>query len=82
MVGIIITQIWASQPMLASVMNLEIKLPKTIPPGNHMWNRFNILLSLVPSYISAIIGLHAASVHPFPKPINKVEINKVVYPSA
>ena len=65
-------------------MNSEIKDPITIPPGNHMWNLLSIwfIFTLLSEYESAIRGLHAASVQPLPKPIQRVEISSVVYPSA
>jgi hypothetical protein len=64
-------------------MNFEIRAPRKMPPGNHIWNLFSILFIVVlPEYMSAIMGLQAASVHPLPKPIKSVEISKVVKPPA
>jgi hypothetical protein len=37
---------------------------------------------VTPEYMSAIIGLHAASVQPVPNPIHNIEISKLVYPVA
>ena len=80
-VGISMMAIWACQPMPKSVINLEISAPITIPPGNQTWKRLSMAVRLR-VYISAIIGLQAASTDPFAKPIKKVEINSVQNPPA
>jgi hypothetical protein len=82
MVGIIVTHICASQPKPIRVMKKEMRDPTSIPPGNHMWNLASIFCIFKPEYMSAIIGLQAASVHPLPMPIRSVEMSKVVYPPA
>ena len=73
-------QICACHPNSRLVIKRDIKLPSTIPPGNHIWKRFNKVFISLPSYSSAIIGLQAASVHPFPIPIKSVDIKRPVYP--
>jgi hypothetical protein len=78
MVGTIVTHICASHPNPILVMKKEIRDPTSIPPGNHMWNLLSIFCIFTPEYMSAIIGLQAASVHPLPMPMKSVEISKVV----
>jgi DICT domain-containing protein len=62
----------------SQLSNVDLVALDTSDPVAQEWH----LIILSPEYISAIMGLQAASVHPFPIPINRVEISKVVYPPA